>query len=109
MTYRSVLLLLALFFVCACASGARDATIADRSQAEGAGSTQSIEERLENFNSYFRYRKFPPNCAIAADQSLQCEGDVLRNPEAPPDDWIPFEFNGETYYFRPLAKSASGG
>ena len=108
---QTVAVVVALFLLCSCGKD-----VADGSADARVEPVQHPKDRLHNIMSHLRQGKLPPNCEMNDDKAIECDGYVppypsdgtgateLSDPNAPPADWAPFEFNGETYYVRPLEK-----
>ena len=101
MNIRILLIIFAISIVASCEDQSEKAA-KDLANIDEFVGTQPAEEFAANFESYVREGRFPPNCGVSETQTLICDGEILPNPDAPPEDWKSFEFNGRTYYFQPL-------
>ena len=107
MSNKTTSLLFSLVVLTACSNVSTDSAAISKSETRTHEKSQSLEEVMENVLSYLRSGEIPPNCELTEPRSLDCEGEVLANPDAVPKDWVPFRFDGETYYFRPLSRGSS--
>ena len=71
------------------------------------------EEELDFFaRERLGANQFPPGEWLDQDGVRTCIGFLTRNADQDfcaaeiPADWVPFEFNNQTYYFQPLSESS---
>ncbi len=105
MTPRGFAALFIAAAVCACGSEAERHAQAEQDQTQ--------RRQLEDFEreEILAYLERNKSNWVERDGALVCEGYMTRyeNEEfcssEVPDDWRPFEFDGQTFYMQPLADS----
>ena len=105
MTQRGVAALFIAVSVCACAPEAERTEQVEQAQTERRQLQDSEREAI------LAYLERNQSNWVERDGALVCEGYMTRyeNEEfcssEVPDDWRPFEFDGQTFYMQPLADS----
>ena len=68
-------------------------------------------DQLPNLDEYLKEYELPPGMWQEKNGSKFCDGYITRFENEDycsakiPEGWVPFQFNGETYYVQPLARS----
>jgi hypothetical protein len=113
MTTRTNLLFFILLSLVACqrpatSNGQQQDTDAQLSEEQIAMGLAEQEPRII-LEGYIRSGQLPEGTWYDQNGSRICEGFLTRNIDEDfcaaevPIDWVPFEFNGQTYYVQPLS------